>query len=196
MDWIKILSKDHPKFWEKYIANFSSSNKNSNRFIVFDCATTGTDFENDRIFSISGIAVVNNQIIVSDFIEIIIQQDMMDHEFSKLTIGKEEKFVEAEAIIRFLDFIKDATLVGHNVDFDIEMINQALRRLHLGTLKNEIMDINIMNQKINNDYFDVFLNLDELCDLYKVSKTNNYTAHGNAFIIALLFLKLSAKLRI
>ena len=43
--------------------------------------------------------------------------------------------MEAEVVIRFLDFIKDATLVGHHVNFDIEMINQALNRLDVGSLK-------------------------------------------------------------
>ena len=48
-----------------------------------------------------------------------------------------------------LEFIKDATLVGHHVDFDIEMINQGLARLGVGKLKNEFMDTEVMYQKLN-----------------------------------------------
>ena len=39
-------------------------------------------------------------------------------------------------------------MVGHHVSFDIEMINQALNRMNLGTLKNEYMDTDIMYQKL------------------------------------------------
>jgi DNA polymerase-3 subunit epsilon len=36
-----------------------------------------------------------------------------------------------------LDFIKDAVLVGH-VSFDVKMINEGLKRMGLGKLKNSI----------------------------------------------------------
>jgi DNA polymerase-3 subunit epsilon len=39
------------------------------------------------------------------------------------------------------------TLVGHHIDFDVEMINAALERLD-GRLKNEALDVD-MHRKLN-----------------------------------------------
>ena len=50
-------------------------------------------------------------------------------------------------MIRFLNFIKGSTLVSHNINLDVEMINQALKRLDLGRLKNDIMDTNVLYQR-------------------------------------------------
>jgi DNA polymerase-3 subunit epsilon len=38
--------------------------------------------------------------------------------------------------------------------------------------------------------------LDELCDIYKIKKSDRHTASGDAFITGLLFLKLKRKLEI
>lgn len=87
-------------------------------------------------------------------------------------------------------------MVGHHVSFDIEMINQALNRMNLGTLKNEYMDTDIMYQKLKHFPQDQHTSLDELCDIYKIKKSDRHTASGDAYITALLFLKLKRKLDI
>ena len=168
--------------------------------MVFDCETTGLDYKSDRILSIGAVAIHNNEIIVNDYLEIFLQQDVFKAEtvpiHGILREGKEEKIVEAEAAIRFLEFVKDATLVGHHVDFDIEMMNQALNRLDVGKLKNQSMDTDIMYQKLKYLPYEQHTSLDELCTIYKIKKSDRHTASGDAFITALLFLKLKRKLDI
>ena len=199
-NWFKKIVKDYPKFWETYLSYFDENQSKDKRYVVFDCETTGLDYKSDRILSIGAVAIQNNQIIVGDFMEVFLQQDIFKPEsvpiHGILKEGKEEKIVEAEAVIRFLDFIKDATLVGHHVDFDIEMINQALDRLNVGTLKNQAMDTDVMYQKLKYLPYEQHTSLDELCDIYKIKKSDRHTASGDAFITALLFLKLKKKLEI
>jgi DNA polymerase-3 subunit epsilon len=199
-NWFKKIVKDHPKFWETYLTYFDENQSIKKRFVVFDCETTGLDYRTDRILSIGAVAIENNQIIVGDFMEVFLLQDVFNAEsvpiHGILKEGKEEKIVEAEAIIRFLDFIKDATLVGHHVDFDIEMINQGLARLEVGKLKNQAMDTDVMYQKLKYLPQEQHSSLDELCDIYKIRKSDRHTASGDAFITALLFLKLKKKLEI
>jgi DNA polymerase-3 subunit epsilon len=199
-NWFKKIVKDHPKFWETYLTYFDENQDKKKRFVVFDCETTGLDYKSDRILSIGAVAIENNQIIVGDFMEVFLQQDIFKAEsvpiHGILKDGKEEKIVEAEAIIRFLEFIKDATLVGHHVDFDIEMINQGLARLDVGKLKNQAMDTDVMYQKLKYLPQEQHSSLDELCDIYKIRKSDRHTASGDAFITALLFLKLKKKLEI
>ena len=200
LNWFNKIIKEHPKFWETYLTYFEENQSKEKRYVVFDCETTGLDHKSDRILSIGAVAIQNNEIIVNDYLEVFLQQDVFKAEtvliHGILREGKEEKIVEAEAVIRFLEFVKDATLVGHHVDFDIEMINQSLARLDLGKLKNQSMDTDIMYQKLKYLPYEQHTSLDELCTIYKIKKSDRHTASGDAFITALLFLKLKRKLEI
>lgn len=202
LDWFKKVSKDYPKFWENYLDNFEQEPDESQpkRYVVFDCETTGLDHRKDVILSIGAVTVIDNAVIVNDSLELFLKQDLYKTETASihgiLKEGKEEKIVEAEAIIRFLEFIKNATLVGHNVNFDIEMINQALKRLDVGKLKNDSMDTDAMYQKFKGLQEDQHSTLDELCKILKVEKSDRHTASGDAFITALVFLKLKKRLLI
>lgn len=199
MDWniFKKISKENPKFWEHYVAQFDDT-KSAKRYVAFDCETTGLDIKNDRILSIGAIAISDNKIEVGTVLNIFVQQDVFKAEsvpiHGILKEGNLDKIVEAEAVIQFLDFIKNATLIGHNIAFDIEMINRALDRLDLGKLKNNYMDTDKMNQKLRHFPDDEHTSLDELCDYYKIKKSDRHTATGDAYITALLFLKLKKKL--
>lgn len=201
-DWFKKVSKDYPKFWENYLNYFEQEPDESQpkRYVVFDCETTGLDHRKDVILSIGAVAVVGNAVIVNDSLELFLKQDVYNIETVSihgiLKEGKEQKIVEAEAIIRFLEFIKNSTLIGHNVNFDIEMINQALKRLDVGKLKNDSMDTDAMYQKFKGLQEDQHSTLDELCKILKVEKSDRHTASGDAFITALVFLKLKKRLEI
>ena len=200
LNWFNKIVKEHPKFWETYLTYFEENQSKEKRYVVFDCETTGLDHKSDRILSIGAVAIQHNEIIVNDYLEVFLHQEVFKAEtvliHGILREGKEEKIVEAEAVIRFLEFVKDATLVGHHVDFDIEMINQSLARLDLGKLKNQSMDTDIMYQKLKYLPYEQHTSLDELCTIYKIKKSDRHTASGDAFITALLFLKLKRKLEI
>ena len=105
LNWFKKIVKDYPKFWEVYLTHFNVNQNKKKRFIVFDCETTGLDYKSDRILSIGAVAIENNQIIVGNFMEVFLQQVIFKAEsvpiHGILKDGKEEKIVEAEAIIRF-----------------------------------------------------------------------------------------------
>ena len=150
--------------------------------------------------SIGAVAVIDSSVIVNDSLELFIKQDLFNSETVSihgiLKEAKEEKIVEAQAVILFLEFIKNATLIGHHVSFDIEMINQALKRLNVGKLKNDSMDTDAMYQKFKGLQEDQHSSLDELCKILKVEKSDRHTASGDAFITALVFLKLKKRLSI
>lgn len=201
-NWFKKIAKEYPKFWENYLNYFEKEPNETihKRYVVFDCETTGLHFKNDVILSIGAVAVIDHSVVVNDHLELYLKQDIYKSETAAihglLKEGKEEKIVEAEAIIRFLEFIKDSTLVGHHVSFDIEMINQALKRLDVGKLKNDSMDTDAMFQKFKGLQEDQHSSLDELCKALKVEKSDRHTASGDAYITALLFLKLKNRLKI
>ena len=194
IDWLKNINKEYPEFWKAYLSKFD---KKSKRFVILSTETSGLSIEKDVILSIGAFAVINNSIHIVDSFETIIAQYKFFHDngiSNEFTVEtKMKKLGEAEAIQAFVEFIGNAVLVGHHIDFDVEMINAALERLGCGRLKNEALDIDVMYRKltdINNKQF----SLEELCDIYKIPKSDRNSSTEDAYKIALLFLKLKSRL--
>lgn len=194
LDWIKNINKEYPEFWKNYLSKFE---KKSNRFVVLCTETTGLNPTKDVILSIGSFSVINNSILIGDSFETFFAQYKFFHDngiSNEFTVeSKMKKMGEAEGIQAFVEFIGNAILVGHHIDFDVEMINAALERLNCGRLKNEALDIDIMYRKlhdINNKQF----SLDELSTIYKIPKSDRNSSSEDAYKIALLFLKLKSRL--
>ena len=199
ISWFK--NKKYPDFWKEYSKNFKQKPPKSvenTRFVVFDTETTGLDIVNDRILSIGAIAIFNNVIDVSDSFEIYLKQDQFKAETVEihgiLKEGKLTKLSEAQAMENFINYIGNAVLVAHHTAFDIEMINAALKRMDLPKLKNKTIDTGILYKKLEGKK-DSHFNLDVLCKEFNIPKHDRHTAAGDAFITALLFLKIIAKLK-
>ncbi|MCO6149322.1 PolC-type DNA polymerase III [Flavobacterium sp. NRK1] len=197
-DW--LTGNTLPQFWKNYVLLFDDDNETKlKRYVIFDIETSGQDWKEDVILSIGAISVTKNAIDVGDYLELnLLQESTTLQPGTKTGIIKNtvEKVVEAEAIIQFLNFIKDSVLVGHNINPDIEMLNQALKRLDLGRLKNRFMDTNVLYQKWKDLPDDSLFSLDEICDALKIKKNERHTAAGNAYITSFIFLKLKSKLGI
>jgi DNA polymerase-3 subunit epsilon len=196
LDWLKNINKEHPEFWKTYVSKFE---KKSNRFIILSTETSGLNPVKDVILSIGSFAVINNSIIIGDSFETVLLQykflhdNGLSNEF--IVESKMKKLGESEAIQSLIDFIGNAVLVGHHIDFDVEMINAALERLDCGRLKNEALDVDVMYRKLQ-DINDRQFSLDELCDIYKIPKSDRNSSSEDAYKIALLFLKLKSRLGI
>jgi DNA polymerase III subunit epsilon len=194
LDWLKNINKEYPEFWKTYLAKFD---KKSNRFVVVSTETTGLSIEKDVIVSFGMFSIINNSIVIGDSFETVIAQYKFFHEngiSNEFTIEtKMRKMVEPDAIQAFVEFIGNSVLVGHRIDFDVEMINVALEKMGCGRLKNEALDIDVMHRKlldINNKQF----SLDELCSIYKIPVSDRNSASEDAYKIGLLFLKLKSRL--
>ncbi|MFN7099604.1 MAG: exonuclease domain-containing protein, partial [Flavobacterium sp.] len=106
-----------------------------------------------------------------------------------------KKRSEPEAIQSFIQYLENAVIVGHHVDFDVDIINAALERLGCGRLKNEALDVDVMHRKLH-DISDKESSLDTLCEIYNVPISDRNSAADDAYKTALLFLKLKSKLGI
>lgn len=195
MKWFK--KKIYPDFWLQYAKPFESS-QNQNietlRFIIFDTETTGLDIKNDRILSIGTIAIQGNIIKVSDSFECYVKQDKFNSGTVKihglLKEGTHDKISEKEAAIQFLAHVKNAVLVAHHAAFDIGMLNQALKRLGLPKLKNKVLDTGHLYKKTKLDTTKLHFSLDHLSNRFNIPQHDRHTASGDAYITALLFVKL------
>ena len=196
LDWIKKINKPHPEFWKEYLSKF---NKKSKRYVVLSTETSGLNPDKDVILSIGAFAVVNDSIIIGDNFETVLLQYKFFHDNGLsnefIVESKINKLGEPDAIRSLIEYIGNAVLVGHHIYFDVEMINAALERLDCGRLKNEALDIDVMYRKLE-DINDKQFSLDELCDIYKIPKSDRNSSSEDAYKTALLFLKLKSRLGI
>lgn len=194
LDWLKYINKDYPEFWKNYISKFENK---SARYVVISIETSGLSTVKDVIFSIGAFAVVANEILIGDSFETNILQYKYFHDNGIINdFVVESKMIkrpESEAIESFIEFIGNSTLVGHHVNFDVEIINAALERLNCGRLKNEALDIDVMHRKLH-DINEKQFSLDELCKAYNIPVSDRNSAATDAYKNALLFLKLKSKL--
>ena len=196
LEWLKSINKEYPDIYKTYLSKFEHK---SNRFVVLTTETTGLNVKIDVILSIGAIAITNNKIQVSDSFEIAIPQYRFLHDNGItndfITESSLPKLVESEAIIALLEFIGNATLIGHRINFDIDIINEGLEKLKCGRLKNEALDIEVMYKKLH-DINDKDFSLNELTNLLKIPFNERISASDDALSIAILFLKLKSKLGI
>ena len=103
------------------------------RKLILDTETTGLDFEQDRIIEIACIELVHDaatgekfhnyyspgDIIISEHAEQI-------HGLSNSLLRKYDKF--EDKIDEFINFVGESQLIIHNAQFDLSMINNALKR--------------------------------------------------------------------
>ena len=196
LDWLKNINKEYPDFWKTYVSKFE---KKSSRFVVLSTETSGLNPNKDVILSIASFAVIDNSIVIGDNFEAVLLQYKFFHDNGLsnefLVESKMKKLGEPEAIKLFIEFIGNSVLVGHHVDFDVEMINAALERLDCGRLKNEALDIDVMHRKLH-DINDKQFSLEELCVAYNIPVSDRNSAADDAYKTALLFLKLKSRLGI
>ncbi|MFV8372058.1 PolC-type DNA polymerase III [Flavobacterium sp. LB2P74] len=196
LDWLKNINKEYPEFWKTYLSKFD---KKSSRFVVLSTETSGLNPVKDVILSIGSFAVIDDSIVIGDSFEAVLLQYKFLHDNGLsndfLVESKMKKLGEFEAIKLLIDFIGNSVLVGHHIDFDVEMINAALEKLDCGRLKNEALDVDIMHRKLH-DINDKQFSLDELCTVYNIPKSDRNSSAEDAYKTALLFLKLKSRLGI
>jgi len=201
---------DAPDYWHRYCALFEQKQDRNlsitdTRFVVFDTETTGLDTQKDRILSIGAVSVKQLQINLAEAFECLIQQNAIGTADTITIHGIlaqdiEEGLSEAEAVQQFVEYIGDAILVGHHINFDLGIFNQALQRILGDQLRNTVLDtarLAIRFEHLRHTYNVVpaYYTLDALCDRYQIPKSDRHTAAGDAYITAILFLKLTTRLQ-
>ncbi|MEI7508091.1 MAG: exonuclease domain-containing protein [Flavobacterium sp.] len=194
LDWLKNINKDYPEFWKTYLEKFE---KKSDRYVSLSVDTTGLNVKKDVILSFGAIAVINDNILIGDVFEVTIPQYKFLHDNGMsndfLLESEQPKLSEVHALEKLIAYIGNATLVGHRINFDIEIINESLEKLGCGRLKNEALDIEVMYKKLH-DINDKNLSLDDISSHLKIPKTDRISTTDDAYTIALSFLKLKSRL--
>ena len=196
LDWLKNINKDYPDFWKDYLTKFETK---PNKFVVLSTETSGLNPDKDVILSLGAFSVIDNSIVIKENFETVLlqykylQDNGLSNEF--IIESKMMTMPEPDALEAFVNFIGNSILVGHHINFDIEMLNASLERLNCGRLKNEALDVDVMYRKLT-DINDKQFSLDDLCGIYKIPKSDRNSSSEDAYRIGLLFLKLKSRLGI
>jgi len=183
LDWLKNIGKDYPEFWKEYLVQLEVP---STRKVALHLETTGINPSKDKIISIGAVAIENNQILIETSLEIDLNKD-------EILESKEITYQEVQAIESLINFIGNATLIGHRIHYDIEILNEYLSKLQSGRLKSNLLDVEVMHDRII-DTASKQYSLEELLTFYKIKNPEVTTSGNSAYIIALLFLKMRNKL--
>lgn len=103
--------------------------------VVFDTETTGLDVLRDDVVQIAAMKVCNGQIIENSQFSVYIRSDkplpeIVGNARNPLLdeLDKHELLSPDEAILRFLDYAKDSVLIGHNIEYDYQIMRSNCRR--------------------------------------------------------------------
>jgi DNA polymerase III subunit epsilon len=167
------------------------------RFVVLDTETTGLDPRRDRLITIGAVAVLRGEIVLEDSFEAMMKIAYNSSSVTVHGITREEAreaLDEPEAIEAFLAYLRDGVIVGHHISHDVTMLNVACER-HFGfNLRNRFLDT--MDLTLHLQQSGAFrgpvegFSLDALCEFFDVPPRDRHTAGGDAFMTALIFLRL------
>ena len=103
------------------------------RKLILDTETTGLDYQKDRIIELACLEVIDNEYTEIKFHQYYSPDGVVVSEQSEEIHGLNNSFLRKfntfdDSLDDFIDFVSDAELIIHNAQFDISMINSALKR--------------------------------------------------------------------
>lgn len=105
-----------------------------NEWVALDCETTGLNVRTDEIISIGAVRIVGERILTSQRLELLVRPDKgVSAESVRIHRLREQDVAQglpvAEAMYQLLHFIGSRPLVGYYLEFDVAMLNRAIRPL-------------------------------------------------------------------
>ena len=167
-----------------------------NRRLILDTETTGLDFEKDRIIEIACLELIDDVFTGEKFHNyynpeniIISKQSEEIHGLSNDFLKKYNSF--ENEIQNFLEFIGNSQLIIHNAQFDISMINNALKRIGKKKIPTEqtLCTLELSKKKFPGSKN----NLNALCRRFDISleEREKHSAITDCFLLLQVFQELS-----
>lgn len=168
---------------------------NPRNFVTFDVETTGLSIEANEIIEI-GLVRFEDGHIVAELSKLVKPKQRIT-EFVVNMTGITNDLVSsappfAEIADSVLAFIGDALLVGHNISFDLGMLNTALAKVGRGAVTNasiDTLDLASIIMPTEHSY-----KLGHLATMFDIEEENVHRAKDDALMTGQLYLILLDKL--
>lgn len=113
-------------------------------YVIYDLETTGISTRNDDVVEISAVKVKSGS-VVEEFSSLVNPQRPIPFAASQVNGITDDMVREApvfeEVFMRFIDFIEDLPLVGHNINnFDMKFLYRDARKFWNKTIGNDYID--------------------------------------------------------
>lgn len=170
-------------------------------FIALDCETTGLS-PTDDILTIGAVKCKQNEIMIND---------VLDQHYPQKKVGASSEIHgelslraggEISTLLReLISYIGNHPIIGHNIAFDVGMINKALKKTYGTKLRNQVLDTARLAIRLDPVKYErsvggkAQLHLDDLCKSFNIRIENRHTALGDAYLTAQLFQRLINLLR-
>lgn len=172
-------------------------------YVVLDTETTGLNPKKDLLLSIGAVRTTGYSFSLADTFEATINQVQPKGSESAVSVhgirpsDSRKGMFEAEALERFIEFAGNSILVAHHAAFDIAMLNKALKKHFNIRLLNPVLDTAQLAARLEQSR-SAFgpagqahkYDLDSMTQRYRVQVFDRHTAPGDAFITAILLMKL------
>ena len=195
-----VLPDSRPEFYDfdLFKSNFGDTALNDRplselTFTVFDTETTGLNPQGgDEIISIGAVRIVNGRLLVNDKFDQLINPDRTLPWASVKFHGiRPEMLVDqpliSDVLPRFHAFTEGTVLVGHNVAFDMRMLEMKEHRTNI-CFSNPILDTMLLSDIVHPAHRKH--NLQSVAERLGVRIMGRHTALGDAIATGEIFLRL------
>ena len=162
-------------------------------YVVFDLETTGFNPYKEEIIEI-GAVKLKNGLEIDQFQAFVKPSKHIPHKITTITNITDDMVKDAgnirEVLPKFVEFVGDSTLVGHNIGFDLSFVQHNMPKIGKKSLKNKHFD----TLTYARDYYPgVSHALENLAPNLGISLEGAHRAINDARATSKLFLRLKAK---
>jgi DNA polymerase-3 subunit epsilon len=161
-------------------------------YTVFDTETTGLNPDEDEIISIGAVRIVNFHLLRDENFDSLVNPGRnIPFESIKFHGIKPEMLVNQPAIVKVLPdfrrFAQDTVLVGHNVAFDMRMLQVKEKPTNIKFI-NPVLDTMLLSAVVHPAHGNH--SLEAIAERLGVNITGRHTALGDAIATGEIFVKL------
>lgn len=166
--------------------------------LVIDCESTGLNVGLDRLLSIGGVRVRGSRILRGETIDCLIDPGEPIAPASTAIHGITDAMVWGEKSLaeRWPEIepaLRDCVLVGHNVGFDLTLLEIELRRAGIEWRRPASLCTLQLVSALEPELRD--LNLEIVAESYGIEVSGRHTALGDALLTAEIYVRLVALMR-
>ena len=173
-------------------------------WVALDCETTGLNPRSDEIIAIGAVRIKGNRIMSSERLELLVQpqgnvsaESIRVHRLREMDVA--DGLPVEEAMRQLIHFIGSRPLVGYYLEFDVAMINRAMKPLLGIRLPQKQIEVSALYYDYKfrqlppyqqQDNADIDLRFNTLMEDLALPTRDAHDALNDAVMAALAFIKL------